>query len=64
MLEIVRYTAEFKNKWDELVNCSRNGTFLFLRDYIDYHSDRFNDCSFLFFIERKSRGSASRKSAK
>ncbi|MEI6681674.1 MAG: GNAT family N-acetyltransferase [Bacteroidota bacterium] len=27
---------------------SRNGTFLFLRDYMDYHADRFDDCSFLF----------------
>lgn len=49
MLEIRRYNPEYKYLWDNLVNNSRNGTFLFLRDYMDYHSARFNDCSFIFF---------------
>jgi hypothetical protein len=31
--------------WDSLVRTSRNGTFLFLRDYMDYHRDRFDDHS-------------------
>lgn len=29
---------------------ARNATFLFKRDYMDYHSDRFNDHSLLFFM--------------
>jgi hypothetical protein len=28
---------------------SRNGIFLFFRDYMEYHSDRFQDASLLFF---------------
>lgn len=53
MLEIIRYTPENKILWDELVDSSRNGTFLFYRDYMDYHSDRFKDCSFLVFRKGK-----------
>jgi hypothetical protein len=34
-----------KAEWDEFVLSSKNGTFLFLRDYMDYHSDRFLDYS-------------------
>jgi hypothetical protein len=32
-------------QWDEMVKNSRNGTFLHQRGYMDYHSDRFADCS-------------------
>jgi len=34
-----------KADWDDLVGRSRNGTFMLRRDYMDYHSDRFTDCS-------------------
>ena len=34
-----------KREWDDAVRNSRNGTFLHLRDYMDYHSDRFADFS-------------------
>lgn len=39
------YTPDFSRQWDEFVRVSRNGTFLFQRDYMDYHSDRFRDAS-------------------
>ena len=32
-------------RWDEFTRMSRNGTFLHCRGYMDYHSDRFTDCS-------------------
>ncbi|MCX6266786.1 MAG: GNAT family N-acetyltransferase [Bacteroidetes bacterium] len=47
MLELQIYTPQFKTKWDDLIRNSRNGTFLFYRDYMDYHSNRFKDFSFL-----------------
>ena len=56
MLEIIRYSSENKQLWDSLIKESRNGTFLFYRDYMDYHSNRFNDCSYL--IRRKGKISA------
>lgn len=44
---LTRYTPSEKAEWDVFVNKSRNGTFLFLRDYMDYHADRFVDCSLI-----------------
>lgn len=32
-------------EWDAFVSRSRNATFLLKRRYMDYHSDRFDDCS-------------------
>lgn len=53
MFEIVAYSSEKKQQWDELVSRSRNGSFLFMRDYMDYHSDRYKDNSYLFFNKGK-----------
>ena len=53
MLETVKYTAERKEEWDELVAKSRNGTFLLRRGYMDYHADRFEDCSLMFYRKGK-----------
>lgn len=45
MISVEIYKPDFKAQWDEAVSASRNGTFMHLRDYMDYHSDRFNDMS-------------------
>ena len=47
------YNEERKEVWDLLVNASRNGTFLLTRPFMDYHADRFNDCSLLFYKKGK-----------
>lgn len=47
MITIEKYTPQCKQAWDDAVRNSRNGTFMHLRDYMDYHSDRFDDCSLL-----------------
>lgn len=47
--DIVRYMAEQKVVWDCFVADSRNGTFMFMRDYMDYHADRFTDYSLMFY---------------
>lgn len=52
-MQIVRYTKEYKDAWDTFVDKSKNGTFLLKRDFMEYHSDRFRDCSFLFFEGNK-----------
>ncbi len=49
MIEIANYGSQYKSLWDEFVRRSKNGTFLFYRDYMEYHSDRFLDSSLLFF---------------
>jgi hypothetical protein len=47
--EIVPYTPACRRQWDEFVCCARNGVFLFERDYMDYHADRFPDASLMAF---------------
>lgn len=47
-MEAVPYTPDLKPQWDRLVDDARNGHFLFRRDYMDYHADRFPDRSYLF----------------
>jgi hypothetical protein len=36
-----------KALWDEFVSRAKNATFLFYRDYMDYHKDRFTDASLM-----------------
>ena len=50
-MKIVKYTAEDKNNWNEFVRNSKNGHFFFQRDYMEYHSDRFDDFSLMFYDE-------------
>lgn len=52
-MQIVRYIPEYKKEWDAFIDASKNGTFLLKRDYMDYHSDRFTDCSHLFYDKNK-----------
>lgn len=52
MLRIERYNGDERERWDTFVRGSRNGTFLFCRDYMDYHRDRFADHSLLFVDDR------------
>ncbi|OGI02821.1 MAG: GNAT family N-acetyltransferase [Candidatus Melainabacteria bacterium GWF2_37_15] len=51
MIKVVKYENTYKSLWDEFIKNSKNGTFLFHRDYMEYHSDRFTDSSLLFFSE-------------
>lgn len=46
-LTLHRYSADDAEEWDAFVRSSRNGTFLFERGYMDYHSDRFFDFSLI-----------------
>ena len=48
MLQIIDYNQSYKKKWDDFIQKSKNGTFLFFRDYMEYHSNRFKDSSLLF----------------
>ena len=52
MIEVHRYTQDRRTEWDNFVRGAKNSTFLFLRGYMDYHSDRFRDCSLMFYDER------------
>ncbi|MBP5348027.1 MAG: GNAT family N-acetyltransferase [Bacteroidaceae bacterium] len=45
----VQYEPADRELWNRFVKSSKNGTFLFDRGYMDYHSDRFTDCSLMFY---------------
>lgn len=53
MIEILKYTEVEKKTWNEFVSKSKNGVFLFHRDYLDYHQDRFTDHSLLISKNNK-----------
>lgn len=47
--KIVRYQPEHKKQWDDFVRTAKNATFLFYRDFMEYHSDRFEEYSLMVF---------------
>lgn len=53
MFNIQRYTSDKQAEWDAFIAQSKNGTFLMQRGYMDYHSDRFVDCSLMFYLKEK-----------
>ena len=53
MFEIEPYSPEMKSEWDAFIDASKNGLFLFFRDYMDYHHDRFEDHSIVIYRQNK-----------
>lgn len=46
-MRIEVYEDHHRSEWDAFVRHSKNGTFLFLRDYMEYHRDRLDDYSLI-----------------
>lgn len=55
-VEVTQYSSEYKPQWDSFISAAKNGVFLFNRDYMEYHKDRFTDHSLLFFSNHKLVG--------
>lgn len=53
MISIRRYVKEDFELWNQFNKKSKNYLFMFDRNYMDYHSDRFEDNSLMFFDEEK-----------
>ncbi|WP_445714999.1 GNAT family N-acetyltransferase [Flavobacterium sp.] len=49
--QVKKYSSEFNTLWNEFVAKSKNATFLFHRDFMEYHQDRLEDFSLLIFDE-------------
>ena len=49
IVHTVPYETSRADEWNALVASSKNATFLLDRRYMDYHADRFRDCSLLFY---------------
>lgn len=52
-IEVVKYSRTKEKEWDTFVQQAKNGHFIFLRSYMDYHSHRFLDESLLFYRKQK-----------
>lgn len=52
---IKKYSQEDYSIWNDFVAQSKNATFLFHRDFMEYHKDRFEDFSLLVFEDEKLR---------
>lgn len=52
-IEIKRYCPQEQEAWDDAVKTSANGTFLFLRNYMEYHAHRFEDFSLMIYDRGK-----------
>ncbi|HZH70383.1 MAG TPA: GNAT family N-acetyltransferase [Flavobacteriaceae bacterium] len=52
-LTVRKYESKDKALWNQFVTTAKNATFLFNRDFMDYHSDRFEDFSLLVFKDDK-----------
>jgi len=53
MIEIQKYNSDLKHDWNDFLLNSKNGSFLFSRDFVEYHSDRFEDHSLIFYRNGK-----------
>lgn len=49
MLYVRRYINADATEWNAFVSKAKNATFLLSRGYMDYHSDRFTDCSLMVY---------------
>ncbi len=61
-MTIIPYSITRKETWDAFVEMSKNGTFLLKRGFMDYHSDRFFDCSLLVYAGISPDGDFKEKS--
>lgn len=52
-MQIKKYCDGDKKVWNEFLKNSKNGIFMFNRDFMEYHKDRFTDNSLLFYEEDK-----------
>lgn len=52
-VEVCRYASDNSDDWNSFVRAAKNGHFMFDRSYMDYHRDRFVDCSLIFMKDDK-----------
>ena len=50
---VKQYQASDFDLWNAFVSSAKNATFLFHRDFMEYHSDRFQDFSLMVFDGKK-----------
>ena len=53
MIGVIKYQSNKRKEWDNFISFSKNGYFMFYRDYMEYHSDKFNDYSLMIYDNNK-----------
>lgn len=56
MIKVIKYNSKLKTDWDNFVDGSKNSTFLFKRDFLEYHKHLFKDYSLLIYDNKKLIG--------
>lgn len=51
---VKQYQSTHYSLWNEFVAAAKNATFLFHRDFMEYHSDKFQDFSVLIFDDKEN----------
>lgn len=51
MIRVQPYAAADRERWNAFLSTAKNRLFMFHRDYMEYHADRFEDHSLLFSLE-------------
>jgi len=46
---VCRYDPSLRSEWDRFLSTAKNTTFMFRRDYMDYHAERFEDHSLIIW---------------
>ena len=50
---IKQYELQDYENWNTFISKAKNATFLFHRDFMEYHSDRFLDASLIVLVDKK-----------
>ncbi len=53
-MKVVPYNISYFEKWNDFVLTSENGNFLFHRNFMEYHQDRFKDASVILLDEKEN----------
>lgn len=49
MYKVLKYSEKNKSQWNRFLDTAKNSSFLFDRDFMEYHSDRFIDHSVIVY---------------
>ena len=53
MIVVKEYNSELKSEWNTFVSSAKNSLFMHNRDFMEYHKDRFEDNSLMFYDDEE-----------
>ena len=52
--KVLQYQSDYYSQWNDFVAKAKNATFLFHRDFMEYHKERFQDFSLIIVPKKNS----------